>query len=364
MSEAVRGRYRDTLLIERIAELAGFDHLATWLFGSAAYGSYLFVAVGLLIEYGLFDVYNYLVTGKSSFITSPNALAIPAMTVLGLVGLRYIHDEYARAVVSLGIEDEHVGLDRDVRRNFEGLVSFRVRLGAYALALVCYYAFVTLVLGIPELVEISGIGLVLYAQLVTFPLIIVPVLTELAVSYVAVHVLVPRRLKNADLGLFFYDPRNLGGFEPIGELLKRSYYIYTAILLLWFLQTHAPVLLASVVDSPYPAPGPIFQVVLSGIWFVGVVTIGYSMFRIHRLMKSKKEARLRTLEAEIKDALADPYDATPTNIDDRAKYDNAQESLEQVKRTKTYPTTFTMWSQIFLSVLLPQALNMVVKLPQ
>jgi hypothetical protein len=166
------------------------------------------------------------------------------------------------------------------------------------------------------------------------------------------------------MGLFFYDPRNLGGFGPVGELLKRSYYIYTAILLLWFLQTHAPVLLSGVVDSPYPAPGPIFQVVLSAIWLIGVLTIAYSMFRVHTLMKSKKEARISALEDEIKRLVRNPYDATATNITDHERYENAQTNLEEVKQTKTYPTTFTMWSQIFLSVLLPQALNMVVQLPQ
>lgn len=356
--------YRDTLLIEIIAKKAGFDRLAAWLLGTPAYGVYLFVGVGLFIEYGIFDIYNYFVTGKSSFITTPNSLAIPAMTILGVIGLRYIHDEYANAVVGLGIEEDDIGIDQSVQNEFKGLVSFRVRLGAYLVALVCNFAVAVFVLGIPELIEISGIGLVLYAQLVTFPLIVVPVLTELAISYVAVHILVPRRVEKADIGLFFYDPRNLGGFEPVGELLKRSYYIYTGILLLWFLQTHAPVLLSGIIDSPYPPPDPILQVALTAIWFIGVVTIAYSMFRVHTLMKSKKEERIRTLEEEIKNIVEDPYDATPMNITDHERYEDAQLNLEQVKQTKTYPTTFTMWSQIFLSVLLPQALNMVVQLPQ
>jgi hypothetical protein len=363
VSAGTQDTYRDTLIVERIAAVLRFDALSARAFGSASFGPYLFVAVGLGIEYGVFDVYNYLVTGRSSFLTSPNSLAIPVMTVVGLVGLRYIRDAYADAVIGLGVEDDHADVDEDARRRFEGLVSLRLRLAAYALALVCYYAFVIVVLGVPEVVEISGIGLVLYAQLVSFPLIIVPILSELAVSYVAVHVLVPKRLEAADLGLFFYDPRNLGGFEPVGELLKRSYYIYTAILLLWFLQSHAPVLLAGVIETPYPGPEPVFQLVLTGVWVVGVLSIGYSMYRVHGVMESKKEQRLRSLEAELKAAVDDPYDANPANIADRERYDDAMEHVEQVRQTKTYPTTFAMWSQIFLSVLLPQALNMAVQLP-
>ncbi|MBB6645467.1 hypothetical protein [Halobellus ruber] len=357
-------KYRSTLVVEIIAQKAGFDTLSEQLFGSDSHGLYLFVCLGLFIEYAIFDVYNYFVTGKSSFITSPNTLAIPAMTVLGVVGLRYLHHEYASAVVGIGVEDEHMSVDQDVQDEFEGLVSFRLRLGAYVTGLICYYAFVGSVFGAFGLIEIGGLGLVLYAQLVTFPLIIIPVLAELTISYVAIHILVPRRLKKTDMGLFFYDPRNLGGFEPIGELLKHSYYIYTAILLLWFLQTHLPVIFSSVLNSPYPSPDPFFQVILSAFWFVGVVSIGYSMYHVHSLMKSKKEERVSTLEDEIKDIVEDPYDATPTNITDDERYENAQKNLEEVKQTKTYPTTFTMWSQIFLSVLLPQALNMAVQLPQ
>jgi len=102
----------------------------------------------------------------------------------------------------------------------------------YLAVLAVYYAFVVFVLGISQLIDISGPGLVLYAQAVSFPLIVVPVLVELGVAHLAVHLVLPNRIARADPGLFFYDPRNLGGFEPIGQLLKRSYYIFTAVLLL------------------------------------------------------------------------------------------------------------------------------------
>jgi hypothetical protein len=331
--------------------------------GPSVYPPYLLVVVGLFIEYGLFDLYNYFVLGKSSFITQPNSLAIPAMTILGVVGLRYIHNSYDDAVPQLGIEDNTVDIDPSMRSQFEGLVPLRVRVLGYLATLVIYYSFLVFVLGIPQVLDISGLGLFLYAQTVSFPLIIVPILFELGISYVAVHVIIPRRIAKADLGLFYYDPRNLGGFEPVGELLKRSYYIYTAILLIWFIQGHAPVILSEVLMSPYPPPAPIYQVALSAVWIVGVVTIGYSMYRTHSFMRMKKREKIRSLEQELKQAVKDPHDATLSNIKDREQYEGAQETLSHVKTTKTYPTTFAMWTQIFISVLLPQALNMAVQLP-
>lgn len=361
MPEAAR-RYRSDLLVEIIAEKLGFARLSRSLPGPGIYPPYLLVVVGLFVEYGLFDTYNYFVSGKSSFITQPNSLAIPAMTVLGIVGLRYLHDGYADAVVSLGIDDGHV--EESHRAGFEGLVSLRIRTAAYVTALLAYYTFVVAVVGFGGLIDISGIGLVLYGQLVSFPLIVIPTLVELAISYVAIHVAVPRRLARADVDLFFYDPRKLGGFEPIGQLLKRSYYVYTGVLLLWFLQTHAPVLLADLLSSPYPAPGPIYQVALSGLWLVGVFSIGYSMYQVHTLMKSKKEDRIRELEAEMRSTVDDPYGTHPDNVDDWDRYEQVQETITHVQNTSTYPTTFTMWSQIFVSVLLPQVLNMAVSLPE
>lgn len=363
MVDTIYQNYRSDLIIEIIAEKLQAKRLSDALPGSRIYPPYLLVAIGLFIEYGIFDVYNYLFSGKSSFIAQPNTLAIPAIAILGVVGLRYINDGYANSVVKLGIEEEYATIDDKDRKRFEGLVSFRIRVIAYIVTLVLYYAFVEAAISFSGLVEISGIGLVLYGQLVSYPLIIIPILVELTLSYVAIHVVVPRRLAQADFDLFFYDPRNLGGFEPVGQLLKRSYYIYTGILLLWFFQTHAPVILNEFLTSPYPPPGPIFQTILSGAWIVGVVSIGYSMYRVHKIMKVKKEERIQQLGEEIKNSLHDPYDAHPENIDDPDRYEKARETLAQVKNTKTLPTTFKMDSQIIISILLPQTLNMIVSLP-
>lgn len=355
-------KYRDALIIEKIVEKLNFDKLLKYSSKEKNYNALLFVIGGLAIEYIILDMYNYFVAGKASFITTPNSLALPAITLIGFIGLRHIREEYAHAMIDIGIEDDRTKIDNEKKENFERLTSFRLRVTIYILALISYYVFIGLVIGFADLYNISGL-VAIYANTVTYPLIIIPILTDLLISYVAVHVLVPRRLKKANMGLFFYDPRNLGGFEPIGELLKQSYYIYTAILLLWFLQSHLPVLLSGIIESPYPAPDPIFQIALTGLWFVGVISIAYSMFHMHSLMKSKKRERIKSIEDDIKNMVKNPYDVNPENIDDMERYEKAQLNLEQVNQTNTYPTTFTMWSQIFLSVILPQALNMVVQLP-
>jgi hypothetical protein len=347
-------------LTEQFAEHLRFDALAERLPGPNVYPPYLLVATGILIEYGILDPYSHFVAGEGSFITNPSQLAIPAMAVIAVVGARYIHDSYAEAIEALGIKERDDGGEPNA---FEGLLSLRLRLGVYLLVLIGVYVFEITVIGFPTLLVTGNLGRFVYWRAITFPLIVLPPLIEFGLSYFAVHIAVPRRLLRADIGLFFYDPRNMGGFGPIGELLKRTYYLYTAVLLLYFVQTHAPVILERYIDSPYPAPGPFIQVLLSIGWLVGLLTIAYSMYRVHSIMKADKEERISELESELKDIIDAPYDIHTASITDREAFETIERRLERVRATKTYPTTFAMWSQIFISVLLPQALNLVVQIP-
>ena len=84
------------------------------------------------------------------------------------------------------------------------------------------------------------------------------------------------------------------------------------------------------------------------------------MFCVHEIMKSEKEKRIQELEAELMAVMDNPFDVHAAEVTDPDQYETVQNRLQHVRDTKTYPTTFTMWSQIFISVLLPQALSMVV----
>lgn len=357
MSGHDKGQYRDQLLIELIADRLQFDVLVERIPGPDIYPPYALVGIAVFIEYGIFDLYNYFISGNNSFIVEPNSLAVPSMVILGVIGTRYIHDTYDAAIGRLRIEERKTTADPEL---FEGLLPLRARIGVWILTVLITKAFALFVLGFGNLIAIDGIGLFLYGQAV-FPLVYLPVLVEFGLAYFAVHLIVPRRLRKAEIGLFFHDPRKMGGFQPIGELLKRSYYLYTAVLILYFIQTKVPVLLSEYVATPYPAPEtPIIDLVLTVGWGVGVVTIAYSMFRVHEIMKSEKEKRIQELEAELTTVMDNPFDVHAAEVTDPDQYETVQNRLQHVRDTKTYPTTFTMWSQIFISVLLPQALSMVV----
>ncbi|ERH13950.1 MAG: hypothetical protein J07HB67_00204, partial [halophilic archaeon J07HB67] len=65
--------YTEPLLTELFARWLQFDRLAAALPGDP-YPPYLLVAAGLFAEYGVFDVYNYFVTGKSTPLDDPGSL--------------------------------------------------------------------------------------------------------------------------------------------------------------------------------------------------------------------------------------------------------------------------------------------------
>lgn len=356
MSSESEGHYRNQLIIELIADRCRVDTLIERLPGPDIYPPYFLVGAAVFIEYGVFDLYNYFISGKNSFIVEPNSLAVPAMVILGVFGARYIHDTYDTAITRLRLEDRNTSADSEI---FDGLLSLRIRIGVWLVFVIITKGFAVFVLGFRNLIAIDGIGLFMYGQIV-FPLVYLPVLAEFGLAYFAVHLVIPKRLQRADIGLFFHDPRNMGGFQPVGNLLKRSYYLYTIVLILYFIQTKVPVLLSEYVSTPYESPeSPIITLVLTLGWVIGVITIGYSMYSVHEIMKREKEQRIVELESELVSTMKNPFDVREAEVTDADRYEMIQERLQHVRDTRTYPTTFTMWSQIFISALLPQALNLV-----
>lgn len=218
-----------------------------------------------------------------------------------------------------------------------------------------------ILLGIPTLLEIQGVVSTVLYNFTLQPLVYVPLIIEFGLLYVGIHVFLPRRIVKADLDLFFYDPRNMGGFATVGELLKRSYYLYTAGLVLYFVLIYGVIFLNEYISSPYPEPSSALAVMFTVLWLVGIGSIGYSMYRIHTLMSAKKAREIDRIEERIREKLSDPYDIYNSHLADDEELGSIQHRLEQVRATREYPSTFTMWTQIGISVLLPQALQLIVQ---
>jgi hypothetical protein len=99
----------------------------------------------------------------------------------------------------------------------------------------------------------------------------------------------------------------------------------------------------------------------SAAWLVGLASIGYSMYTVYGIMSEKKEQRIRELEDELHAAIENPYDINASTVADEEKLNDIRRRLDEVRNTRVYPATVTMWSQIAISVLLPQALQRTVQ---
>lgn len=346
------GEFHQTLLVERFAARLGFDHLARLTVADEAYGPYLLLGSAVGISY-VFRV-PLLVAEPWRVTTST---AIIGGLVLGLVGARYMRDGYADAIDRLRLEERPADHDPEP---FSRIISRRLQLVIYALALLATFYNTLFAVGLDLLVAEAGFWPIVARTFIAAPIAYIPIIIDVGTMFLGVHFLLPRRLQRADLDMFFYDPRNMGGFAPIGQLLKRSYYVYTGGLLAYFAFIYIPIIFSGVIDSGYES-NTLMAVFFTLAWLAGVVSIAYSMWTVHRLMADKKERRLRELEDDLTDVIDNPYRIRESTVTDPQAFDDITRQLDYVRSMKEYPTTFTMWSQILISVLLPQALNMAVQ---
>lgn len=347
-------QFEQELLIEKMANLFGFDRLSEKLPGRNIYPPYLFLGFFVFISNGVVQVYRHFFTEYDHGFGNPAVLMGPVALAVAAIGIRYMSKEYTDAVESLPVTKE--GADTE---SFREMFSIRTKMVMYVVAILTIYAAIIRT-GVSNILEVTPKLEFVVNFLIVFQIGFVPFIIEFGLIYLSVHFLIPRRIEKADLNLFYYDPRNMGGFAPVGQLLKRSYYLYTVGLLLFFIVVYVPFLVPTM--EPAFSLGLIPFLFFSGAWLLGVISIGYSMMTMHRIMATKKENRIQEIEEEIREEIIDnPHDINSSEVTDEEQLKDLNRRLEQVKRTRVYPATFTMWSQIAISVLLPQALQLVVQ---
>ena len=347
-------QFEEDLLIEKMANLFRFDKLSEKLPGRDIYPPYLFLGFFVFIGNGVVQVYKHFFTEYSHGFGNPAVLIGPVALFVAAIGIRYMSKEYVDAVESLPVDEE--GGDTE---SFREMFSIKTKIAMYIIAVLTIYAAIIRI-GVANILESTATVEFVVNFLIIFQIGFVPFIIEFGLIYLSVHFLIPRRIKKADLNLFYYDPRNMGGFAPVGQLLKRSYYLYTVGLLLFFIVVYVPFLVPTM--EPAFSLGIIPFLFFSGAWLLGVISIGYSMMTMHRIMATKKEKRIQEIEDEIREEIIDnPHDINSSEVTEEEQLKDLNRRLEQVRGTRVYPATFTMWSQIAISVLLPQALQVVVQ---
>lgn len=191
-----------------------------------------------------------------------------------------------------------------------------------------------------------------------FPFVYTPILVQFFTLYLAIQFLAPLRLAKSDVGIHFLDPQGVGGLRPLGELIKKAYYFIVVGLIGYSLITYAPF-----VDSWTVPPASITNLVFTSVWLISIATVAFAVYVLHRFMHREKREEIKQLEEEYRNHIEKPWDVKQFNIPD-GKEDiitDIEDRIARVNATSEYPATFSIWSQLLLSIALPKAVQLLLQ---
>lgn len=343
------------LLIHPFVDRLGFDALSTILPVNVP-SVYLYAATFVFLDFGLINTYFHVFTGRPhGFIQNPFSLVVPVAVLIAAGGVRYMTVNYQRALDQMSLWERS---DRAEQTKYTGFtISLRTRATFYILILGIYYVYIFGIIGLPSYIKTFGVISTAGFAGVIYPLGYVPIAVDFIMQFASIQFVLPRQMAKIRPTPAFLDPRNLGGFYPIGELLKRTYYIYTAGLLLYLCYIYGPTVtgLGTAGVSRVGTPEAGFFTLL---WVFGLVAVGSSMFTVHRLMASEKRSHLGQLEQQLHDIIDNPYDISSAELHDNPEVEQIQRRINQVKTMREYPTTVNTSWQLLASILAPEMMNL------
>jgi hypothetical protein len=327
--------------LDRFARRLGFGRVATLLPWDLPPSSvYAVVTVGFFtVGLNLYAVAN----GRETiYPTNPYFALQPIVLIGGVVASRSLFLRYRRVVEEMRIADRASNPDPIV-----DIVPSWLPPGMFAVA-----AILQLLRGVvgPGWDYAGDV----VANMVVFPFVYAPIIAQFAALYLAIEFIAPVRISRSDVGVHFLDPEGVGGLRPLGELVKTAYYYIVAGLIAYALITYAPFVDSSWQVTTYAG------VLFTAVWLLSVATVAFAVFTLHRFMHREKRTEIRRLEDRLADIVENHFDVASYAVPDdrRDEVDDLRDRIRRVSETKEYPATFSIWSQLLLSVAIPKALQL------
>lgn len=332
---------REELWLDRLVRYFGFGQLAKRVPGDLP-PSYVYAIVTIVLS-NIFTI-SYNIVNNIPLIYSTNPFfALQPIILLGAVyGAHSLHNAYHKTLIDMRIRERAT----DPESLFDPVPGWL----PWALFIVGAGLQLT-----RATLDMAGWGVTdFFANFFLFPFVFLPIIVQFFIVYVTIEFFGPRQLSKSDVGVHFLDPQGVGGLRPLGELVKKAYYYIAAGLVGYALITYAPF-----VDSSWTvsaAAGTIFTLV----WIVTVASIAFAVFTLHRFLAQAKRKEILRLEKELQDCIENPWDVKSYEIPDekKEKVDDLRERISRVSGTSEYPATFSIWSQILLSIILPKAIQL------
>lgn len=285
---------------------------------------------------------------------NPLWLLRPITLIGAAVVTQALHDRYAAAI------DEMSLIDRAKNsQQFNKLTSPRLTAGIMIAGIGFTIANALFILELPALYDAGGVADVIQF-LVIIPFGYAPIFALFLSTYIAVEILVPRRITDSDIGLYYHDPEQLGGMRPIGELLKLAYYFLIIGLILYAIALYGPHLLRDYLSWAV-APGQIANILFTAVWVVTLATMVYGLHTLHKFMRQQKREKIQQLDNKARKYVEEPWDIEQFELQQEAQedYEDLRTRMELVSNTKEYPATFTMWAQLTIGVIAPKAIQLI-----
>ena len=342
-----------SLLARRLNEL-GYERIRPRLPGSPG------PLVAYALTFAVFDIvvlqgYQQLTGRVAVFLESPLWLLTPTAIVAAALATESLHDRYDLTVAHHLTRGHSDPPDR-----FTRLVPDWLALLFIAFGIVFTLLNALVIVGLGRIEAVEGIAGVV-GFVVVIPFGYAPIAATFLATYASVEVLLPRRLEDADVGLYFLDPERLGGMRPVGELVKWAYYYVMLGLVVYAIATYGPHILGGALQyTAYEPPGTIVSATFTAIWILAVLTMVYGIHVLHRYMLGAKREELRRLDERVRAYVDDPMDVANYTVvaDDASDFEELRSRMDDVASTREYPATFTMWSQVIVGVALPKALQL------
>ncbi|GAB7008481.1 hypothetical protein [Halorubrum trueperi] len=339
--------FDEDLWLDRLARQIGFGWIADRLPGQIR-PSYLYAIVMILgIEIAL-QGRSYLVSGTAHIFQNPFFILQPIGLLGAVYGSRALCERYQQVMEEMNISERASSPERLIR-----IVPNWLPWGLF-LGTVSVPYIRMLSLGGPVAVY-RDYGLSGFLGFTVANPIWLSMAAQFFAIYLSIVLIAPWRLWKSDIGIHFLDPEQLGGLRPLGELIKHAYYYMVAGLIIVALIVYEPML-----SDPTVEVTAATNLFFTLAWVGTIATIGFGVFILHRFMHREKRRELRRLEEVRKRYTNNPWDiATYTVSQDKEDVvEEIRHRMSIVSETNEYPATFSIWSQLLISIVLPKAVQL------
>lgn len=333
----------EPLWLDEFASRLGFGYLADWLPGDLP-PSYVYALCTVFPLTVGAAIYTWSIGAELIYEINPYFALQPVLLLTAVYAAHSLRADYDRAVSDMDIAERATDPDPLI-----DIVPSRLPWVLFVVAVAIQF--------FPGIKDTTGWIITDYVfNYFVFPFVYTPIIIQFAAVYLSIEFLAPWRLYRSDIGIHFLDPQGIGGLRPLGELIKKAYYFIVVGLIGYALITYAPFVVSEWEITP------LGNVLFTSVWVISIGTVGFAVFVLHRFMHREKRLEIQRLEAELHSYIDHPYDVAdyevPEEHEDRVA--NLRERITQVSDTSEYPATFSIWSQLLLSIALPKALQLAI----